>query len=63
MSKVTADCLSNVMGFNLLKKTAHVQNRYIGEGGRLISDIVDITNKLNINNYLVSVDTEKSLIL
>ena len=37
-----------------------IQNRYIGEGGRLISDIVDICDRNNIGGYLVTIDIEKA---
>ena len=43
-----------------LRQTAYVQNRYIGEAGRLISDILDISDKLSIDGYLVTVDIEKA---
>ena len=42
------------------QQTAYVQNRYIGEAGRLISDILDISDKLSIDGYLVTVDIEKA---
>ena len=37
-----------------LQQTAYVQNRYIGEAGRLISDILDISDKLSTDMYLVT---------
>ena len=43
-----------------LRQTAYVQNRYIGEAGRLISDILDISDKLSIDGYLITVDIEKA---
>ena len=42
------------------QRTPNVQNRYIGEAGRVTSDILDISDKLSINGYLVTVDTEKT---
>ena len=42
------------------QQTAYVQNRYIGEAGRLISDILDISDKLSVDGYLVTVDIEKA---
>lgn len=33
-------------------------SRYIGEGGKLVSDILDISGKSNIDGYLVNADTE-----
>ena len=43
-----------------LQQTAYVQNRYIGEAGRLISDILDISDKLSIDGYLVTVNIENA---
>ena len=39
--------------------TAYVQNRRIGEAGRLISDIFNISDKLSIDGYLVTIYFEK----
>ena len=33
-------------------------SRYIGEGGKLVSDNLDISGKSNIDGYLVNADTE-----
>ena len=33
-----------------MQQTVYIQNRYIGEGGRLISDILDISDKVNIDD-------------
>ena len=43
-----------------LQQTVYVQNRYIDGGERLISDILDISDKLNTDDYLVTFDIEKS---
>ena len=43
-----------------MQQTAYVQNRCIGETGRLISDILDISDKLNIDGYLVTANIEKA---
>ena len=47
---------------NLIKsdQTAYVANRFIGESARPISDILEITQTLNINGFLVTVDIEKA---
>ena len=42
------------------QQTAYVQNRYTGLAGRLISDILDISDKLIVYGYLVTVDIEKA---
>ena len=36
-----------------------MKNRFITEGGRLISDIVDICDCNNIGRHLVTIDIEK----
>ena len=38
----------------------HVKNKYIGEGGRLISDILEINNAFNLRGYILTVDIEKA---
>ena len=40
--------------------TAYVQNKCIGKAGRLISDILNISDKLSIDGYLVTADIEKT---
>jgi hypothetical protein len=42
------------------KQTAYVKNRFIGEGARLISDILEVTNTLNIEGYMITIDFEKA---
>ena len=42
------------------QQTAYVQNRCIGDAGRLMSDILYISDKLSIDGYLVAVDIEKA---
>ena len=42
------------------QQTAHVRNSFIGEGGRLISDILEMTESLNLKGYIVTVDIEKA---
>ena len=41
-------------------QTAYVANRFIGESARLISDILEITQQLEIEGYLVTIDIEKA---
>ena len=43
------------------QQTAYVQNSYIGEAGRLITDILDISDKSSIDGYVVTADIEKAL--
>ena len=42
------------------QQTPSVKNRHIGESGRLISDIIEITEIRNIESFLVTMDIEKA---
>ena len=42
------------------EQTAYIEKQFIGESGRLISDILSVTNNLKIKIYLVTMDTEKA---
>ena len=42
------------------QQTAYVKNRHIGESGRLISDVKEITKRKNIEGFLVTMDIEKA---
>ena len=41
-------------------QAAYVNNRFISENGRLISDVLEISNSLDIEGLLVTVDIEKA---
>ena len=41
------------------QQTVYVKNRFIGEGGRLISNILEMSESLNLKRYIVTVDIEK----
>ena len=41
------------------QQTSHVKNRHIGESGRLISDVIEIT-KIRKIGFLVTMDIEKA---
>ena len=41
-------------------QVAYVSNRFVSEGVRLISDILEITNCLDIEGLLMTVDIEKA---
>ena len=43
-----------------LQQTTYIQNRNSGEGGGLISDILDISDKLSIDDWLDNVNIEKA---
>ena len=38
------------------QQTTYVKNRFIGEGGRLISDMLETSESLNLKGYIVTVD-------
>ena len=61
ISKVLATRLRNVLP-NLISssQTAYVKNRFISEGGRLISDILEVTDYFKINGLLLTIDIEKA---
>ena len=60
-SKVLAAKLKSVLPSLITsQQTAYVQNRYTGEAGRLISDILDISDKLSVDSCLVTVDIGKA---
>ena len=41
-------------------QVAYVNNRFISESGRLISDVLEITSSLNIEGLLMTVDIKKT---
>ena len=43
------------------QKTAYVENRFVGASGRLIADIIEITDVLNKEGFLVTMDIQKVL--
>ena len=61
ISKALASRLKKVLP-NLIspQQTAYVKNRFIGESGRLIADVIEITDILNKEGFLVTMDIEKA---
>ena len=59
--KVIAIRLKKILN-NLISENqiAYLNNRFISEGGRLISDIVEIADLLHFEGILLTVDTEKA---
>ena len=39
---------------------SYVANRFISEGRRLVSDVLEITDILNMEGYLLTIDIEKA---
>ena len=61
ISKALASRLKNVISSIVNEnQVAYVNNRFISESGRLISDVLGITNSLNIEGLLMTVDIEKA---
>ena len=42
------------------QQTAYIQNRFISETGRLISDILEMSDKLNVGGFIAAMDIEKA---
>ena len=61
ISKVLASRLKSVISSIVNEnQVAYVNNRFISESGRLISDVLEITDPLDIEGILMTVDMEKA---
>ena len=62
ISKVLSTRIKSVLPFLIpSNQTAYIKNRFISESGRVISDILKISNSLALEGFLVTVDIEKVL--
>ena len=60
ISKVLASPLKSVISSTVSEnQVAYVNNRFISESGRLTSHVLEITNSLDIEGMLMTVDIEK----
>ena len=60
ISKVLASRLKNVISSIMNEnQIAYVNNRFKSESGRLISDVLEITNSLNIEGLLMTEDYDR----
>ena len=61
LSKTIATKLKTVLP-TLVKsdQTAYVPGRFIGESCRLISDVIEVADKLNIEGWIVTMDIQKA---
>ena len=61
VSKVLAERLKNVLSSLISShQTAYVKGRFISQSGRLILDVLEISDKLQIKCFLMTVDIEKA---
>ena len=61
LSKSLAEKLKNVLPELISSnQTTYVKNRCISESGRLISDVIEMCDILDISGYLVTMDIEKA---
>ena len=61
ISKVLAERLKKILPSLISKnQTAYVKGRFISEGGRLISDILEISDNLKVKGFLMTLDMEKA---
>ena len=60
ISKVLSNRIKNLLP-NLISnnQNAYVANRFISEAGRIISDILEMIDILNMDGYLLTIDIEK----
>ena len=60
ISKVLAEKLKNVLPSLISSdQTAYAKGRFISEGVRLISDVLEICDNLQIKGFLMKVDIEE----
>ena len=57
LAKRTKTLLSRSISHN---QTAYSENRFISEGCRLISDILEVTKTLKFKSFLLTIDIEKA---
>ena len=61
ISEVLSTRTKNVLPFLICSsQMMYVKNRFISESGRVISDILEISNSLALEGFLVTVDIEKA---
>ena len=61
ISKVLAERFKKVLpSLTSKNQTAYVKGRFISEGGRLIFDILEISNNLKIKGFLMTLDIEEA---
>ena len=61
ISKVLSNRIKNLLP-NLISnnQNAYVANRFLSKGSRLISDILEMTDIVNVEGYLLTIDIERA---
>ena len=60
-SKVLLNRIKNLLPYLIsTNENAYVTNRFISEGGRLISDILEMIDILNMEGHRLAIDIEKA---
>ena len=63
ISKVLSTRIKSVLPYLISSnQTAYIENRFISESGRLISDILEIEKTLALVGFLVTIDIEKAFV-
>ena len=57
LAKRLKEVLSKIICSN---QTAYVKDRFIGEGGRLISDLLEMTDELKMDGIILTIDFQKA---
>ena len=60
LSKALEDCIKKYLPFLISSNQTVVEESFISEGGRLFSDILQVTDFLNLRGFLVTVDIKKA---
>ena len=61
IAKVLTSRLKSVIATIVIEnQVTYVNSSFISESGRLISDVIEITNSLDIKGLLMTVDIEKA---
>ena len=61
LPKVMAQRLKKTLRFLIsANQSAYIDGRFISEGGRLISDLLEISNTMKLDGLLATIDIQKA---